>query len=298
MIVKKQRKKKSKNYFTSETEDAILLYNKTEDYRIRDRIYSRYIHYPFFKLTQNIIHTFKFYHTDVEDLEHLQHEIIVFLLDRLHKYHHSKSVNDRLTKIITKEFLEYYPEDGFLKYSNNSDKVTQQQINDYISTLDVTNDCLEKISKITPPKAYSYFGTIVKRYLITYNKLNYEDKKNNYEIGEEVSDEEINFNYSNDDYEDVNNLNQYMDLFIEYCTENIYDIFPKGVDAKIADSILELFRKRENIEVFNKKALYIYIREMVDAKTPKITKISKTLYNIFKTHYPFYLENGYVEFQK
>ena len=34
----------------------------------------------FFKLTQNIIHTFKFYHTEVEDLEHLQHEIEVFLI--------------------------------------------------------------------------------------------------------------------------------------------------------------------------------------------------------------------------
>ena len=39
----------------------------------------------------------------------------------------------------------------------------------------------------------------------------------------------------------------------------------------IADAILELFRKRDNIDVFNKKALYIYIREMVDVKTPKIT---------------------------
>jgi hypothetical protein len=34
--------------------------------------------------------------------------------------------------------------------------------------------------------------------------------------------------------------------------------FPKKNDAQIADAILELFRKRETIEVFNKKAL-IYI---------------------------------------
>jgi hypothetical protein len=32
--------------------------------------------------------------------------------------------------------------------------------------------------------------------------------------------------------------------------------FLKGNDAKVADAILELFRKRENIEIFNKKALY------------------------------------------
>ena len=75
----RKRRKKSKNYFTQETEDYIVLYNSldaVEDEEQRSKIYERYIHYAFFKLTQNIIHTFKFYHTEVENLEHLQHEII------------------------------------------------------------------------------------------------------------------------------------------------------------------------------------------------------------------------------
>ena len=87
-----------------------------------------------------------------------------------------------------------------------------------------------------------------------------------------------------------------MDLFIEYVSENIFDLFPKKNDAQIADAILELFRKRETIEVFNKKALYIYIREIVDVKTPKITKIADKLHTIFKSNYVFYLENGYARF--
>ena len=77
----------------------------------------------------------------------------------------------------------------------------------------------------------------------------------------------------------------------------MYKYFPKENDAKIADAILELFRKRDNLEVFNKKALYIYIREMVDAKTPKITKIADKLYDIYKRNYIFYLETGYIKFQ-
>jgi hypothetical protein len=81
-----------------------------------------------------------------------------------------------------------------------------------------------------------------------------------------------------------------------YCTKNIYTLFPKENDAQIADAILELFRKRESIDIFNKKALYIYIREIIDAKTPKITKIADKLYVIFKQHYFFYLENGYTDF--
>ena len=91
-------------------------------------------------------------------------------------------------------------------------------------------------------------------------------------------------------------LSKYIDLFIDHVTENIYELFPKKNDAQIADAILELFRNRENIEIFNKKALYIYIREIVDVKTPKITKIADKLHDIFKTKYIFFLENGYAKF--
>lgn len=88
-----------------------------------------------------------------------------------------------------------------------------------------------------------------------------------------------------------------MDDFTEYVSENIYEIFPKKNDAQIADAILELFRKREHLELFNKKALYIFIREQGDYKTPKITKISNILKDMFEKNYIFYTENGYVDFK-
>ena len=91
-------------------------------------------------------------------------------------------------------------------------------------------------------------------------------------------------------------LDKYVDIYVSYVSENIFSLFPKKNDAQIADAILELFRKRETLEVFNKKALYIYIREMVDVKTPKITKIADKLHDIFKQQYLFYLENGYTRF--
>ena len=80
------RKAKKRNYFTQETEDAIILYNNTTCPKEKSKIYEEKIHYGFFKLTQNIIHTFKFYHTEVDNLEHLQHEIIVFLLSKIHLF--------------------------------------------------------------------------------------------------------------------------------------------------------------------------------------------------------------------
>jgi len=61
----------SKNYFTQETEDAIVAYNISTDFEEKSKIYEAKIHYAFFKLTQNIIHTFKFYYTEVDNIEDL-----------------------------------------------------------------------------------------------------------------------------------------------------------------------------------------------------------------------------------
>ena len=234
--IKKKRRKKSKNYFTQETEDAIVLYNSTSDSEVRSKIYESKIHYPFFKLTQNIIHTFKFYHTEVDNLEHLQHEIIVFLLSKIHLFDPSRGA-----------------------------------------------------------KAYSYFGTIVKRWCILYNDKNYKKKINTVPAGELEKDD--SHSYTLDPTNSDERLSGFIDEYTAYVSENIFELFPKGNDAQIADSILELFRKRESIDVFNKKALYIYIHEMMpEVKTPKITKIAKQLYVIFKKYYIFYLENGYTNF--
>ena len=235
----KKRRKKSRNYFTQDTEDAIVLYNNTKDSKIRSKIYEREIHYAFFKLTENIIHTFKFYHTEVSNLEHLQHEIITFLLTKMHLFDPGRGA-----------------------------------------------------------KAYSYFGTIVKRWLILYNTKNY-NKKIKKVPTDTLLKEGSTYVWNNVDNfgKKKDELSEYIDLFVEYTTDNILELFPKKNDAQIADAILELFRKREVLEVFNKKALYIYIREMVEVKTPKITKIADKLYDIFKSNYIHYLEYGYTKFQ-
>ena len=63
--IKKKKKKTTNVYFTKETEDAIISYNLSIDPVFRSNIYQEKIHWAFYKLTENIIHTFKFYHTDV-----------------------------------------------------------------------------------------------------------------------------------------------------------------------------------------------------------------------------------------
>ena len=110
----KKRKPKGVQYFTQDTENAINEYNTTNNFELKDKIYRERIHYAFFKLTENIIHTFKFYYTEVDNIQDLQHEVITFLLSKIHLFNPARGA-----------------------------------------------------------KAFSYFGTIAKRYLIITNTKNY-----------------------------------------------------------------------------------------------------------------------------
>jgi hypothetical protein len=228
--------KKSKNYFTQDTENAIVKYNNTPDFEEKNKIYHKEIHYAFFKLTENIIHTFKFYNTEVDNIEDLQHEVITFLLSKIHRFDPSRG-----------------------------------------------------------SKAFSYFGTIAKRYLILSNQKIYKKKIDISHIDDIDQDE--NHSHIVEDDNSIELLSTYIDQFTEHCTENIFELFPKEQDARIADAVLELFRKREYIDIFNKKALYIFIREQIDVKTPKITKVVNELYSLFRNNYVFYIENGYIKFE-
>lgn len=240
---------KNKNYFTHDTELAIIKYTQSEDQVERNKLYREEIHYALFKLTQNLIHTFKFYYTEETNLEDLQHEVITFLLTKLDKFN---------------------PANG--------------------------------------AKAYSYFGTIAKRYLIASNQKNYKKRMEllsldnlniEQEDGEYVYGDVLDINGVQTDSQvihPVDEISEFLDQFVEYCTENIYQLFPRTEDAKIADAILDIFRKKEKISIFNKKALYIYIREQIDVKTPRITRIANELGELYKKHYIYFLENGYANF--
>ena len=54
---------------------------------------------------------------------------------------------------------------------------------------------------------------------------------------------------------------------------NLNSIFKKDRDLKIGYAIVDLMKQRDEIENFNKKALYILIREMTGSKTQHITRI-------------------------
>jgi hypothetical protein len=230
---RKRKPKEPRIYFTSDTEEAIIEYLASDDQDFRNRLYKDRVEYAFYKLAENIIHTFKFYYTDSDTIEELKHEVVTFLLEKLHLYDQSKG------------------------------------------------------------KAYSYFGTIAKRYLIIYNNNNYKKLQERADV-EEI-DEDKNILYETvREAEEAADPNTFIDQYVRYVDKHLYTLFPKQQDAKTADAIMELFRKRETLEIFNKKALYIYIREITDTTTPQITKVTKKL-DILRTKlYNEYYHHGYI----
>ena len=131
-------------------------------------------------------------------------------------------------------------------------------------------------------KAFSYFSIVAKNYLILHNNNNYKKLKIHDNI-EYVRNMPMNSTRNEELAKEIT------DDVIEYFNENILKIFNKKRDIQIAYAILELFKKREEIENFNKKALYILIREMTDVSTIHITSVVNT----FKKHYKKILERHY-----
>ncbi len=209
------RKKSKRLYFTEDTELAIVEYLASEDQSERNKIYNSSIHYSFYKLAENLIHTFKFYYTEVEDLEDLKHEVVTFLLEKLHYF------------------------------------------------------------KVGKGKAFSYFSIVGKNYLILYNNKNYAKKKAKVDLLEADTDNGVLNTMENK--ERLKEKVEFLDLFIDKVDRKLHVIFNKQDDLKVADAVLTLFKKRESLEIFNKKALYIYIREITGCDTPAITKVTKVL---------------------
>jgi hypothetical protein len=225
------RKKSKANYFTSETEEYIVKYNQSTDHEYRAKIFTDHIYLPFYKLAENIIHTFKFYYTDVERIEDLKHEVVSVLLEQK------------------------------------------------IDKFDPTNGA----------KAYSYFGTIVKRWLINYNNINYKKLK---QIGSFSDIEESYETTSDPDSPNARTLSSFIDEWVVEMYNEIDYMFTKSDELKIADAVLTIFKTRNDLDIFKKKALYIYIREMTDCETPQLTKVLNILKINFYDKYQHYYDLG------
>ena len=223
------RKKKSKIYFGSPAQEAIIKYNASTDFEERSKIYEQGIKFPFEKLAENVMNTFKFSYFDVSKKD-VQVEVVSTMVEKIHMFQPGKG------------------------------------------------------------RAFSYFTIIAKNHLILKNNGNYKRWKQNSLLSQmpETWNPENDFHVT----EENDEFKEFKKIMLKYWDDNLNFVFTKKRDLQIADAILELFRRSEHIENFNKKHLYLLIREMTDYKTHYITKVVNVMKKHQKKLLNDYLEHG------
>ena len=177
-------------YFGSPAQEAIIEYNKCKDPKERSKIYKERIKYPFEKLAENVLNTFKFTYFDVP----------------------KKDIQKRSS---------FY----------NGRKNTYVQRG--------------------KRKSIFLFYNYCKNHLILNNNGNYKRWQKNQLISEMPQ----TWNPQNDYYESQQNeeYSEFRKIMLDYWDKNLTVVFTKKRDIQIADAVLELFRRADYIENFNKK---------------------------------------------
>lgn len=135
-------------------------------------------------------------------------------------------------------------------------------------------------------KAFSYFSIVAKNYLIAENNKNYYLYKKRHSV--EAIDTERNVVNEQIRNEFIDEQRDFVDIYVEVMERFLPLMFPKNRDLQVADSVLYLFKTRENIENYNKKALYILIRERTGIKTQYITNVITKCKNMYMKLYEAY----------
>ena len=138
-------------------------------------------------------------------------------------------------------------------------------------------------------KAFSYFSVVAKNYLILHNNNNYKKLKSHDKM-DALDRQYKSSGFTESDYVTLT------DEIVEYFDNNMNTIFKKDRDLQIGYAIIDLIKQRDGIENFNKKALYILIREMTDVETTHITSVVNVLKKHYKKLLNKYYSNGSILF--
>ena len=228
----KKRRKKSKVYFGTPVQEAIIRYNDSDDPAVRNKIYSEEIAAAFDKLAENLIHTFKFYYFDYS----------------------FRDVKDEVVSFLVMQMPKYQPDKG---------------------------------------RAFSYFSVVGKNYLILNNNNNYKKMKSQDDISVLDFNRDVQGESTEGDVSEY--YGEFVDQMLEYWENNITNIFRRQKDIVVADAVLEIFRRRKHIENFNKKALYIMIREMTNSNTQHITRVINQMKNYYYNMVQEFTSSGQID---
>jgi len=195
-------------YFTQVHEDAIVEFSSTDDYDIREVLYTKTIQPVFSQMVDKIVFTYRF--TSLPDIDDLRDDCKVYLATILSKFD---------------------PDKG--------------------------------------SKAFSYFSVITKNWFI--HKVKKNKKKMEREVSLDVAelDPEIHFIDKSESFQAKAIRKERIEQ-LKKDMETWQVDFSKEKEKKVYDAVMILFDSVDDIEIFNKKAIYLYLREITGMNTKQI----------------------------
>ena len=141
---------------------------------------------------------------------------------------------------------------------------------------------LDKYDPNKGSKAFSYFSVITKNWFI--HKVKQRQRRNKREVDLDNISKRYEEEYlsTEESYVTQREEDEFWKNFYEELKS--WDIAQmKENDLKVYKAIIILFESKEDIEIFNKKAIYLYLREITDLNTKQIVnslkKFRKKYYN-------------------
>ncbi len=127
------------------------------------------------------------------------------------------------------------------------------------------------LSKFDPnqgTKAFSYFSVVTKNWFT--HKAKKQTQKNKREVNYDsmIKEVEISSVEGSDFLSETEDKEFWFFLMNE--VESWQNLNLKGNDEKVLDAVLTIMKNIEEIEIFNKKAVYLYMREITGLNTKQI----------------------------
>ena len=195
-------------YFTQVHENAIVEFSSTDDYDVREVLYTKTIQPVFSQMVDKIVFTYRF--TSLPDVDDLREDCKVYLATILSKFDPNKG-----------------------------------------------------------SKAFSYFSVITKNWFI--HKVKKNKKKMEREVSLDIAelDPEIHFIDKSESYQAKTIRKERIEQLKKEMETWQVD-FSKEKEKKVYDAVMILFDSVDDIEIFNKKAIYLYLREITGMNTKQI----------------------------
>lgn len=225
-IVKRKKKRKSRQYFTKETQEKIVIYQNTVEKSIKDEIYIQHIMPAFNELVHNLVSVYKFRATN-EDMNHLKSDCSNFLFETIHKW--------------------------------NPDKGT---------------------------KAFSYFNVVAKNWLTINTRKLAKNVNRSVSLSEpsemSYSDKkflsEHNIEDSPEEKERKKNIPIVIDEMLVYLENQLKD----ERDMRCIKAIQQIFSNIDNLDYLNKRAVFVYLREISGLNSTELSSSLSTIRKHFK----------------